>query len=108
MIAPLERVTAVAVEVEARAPRDEDPLSAPACVVQPFQEPAPRAVLVDLVEDPEFGDWKLASQNSLAMLRDVPAQLAGLCAGQRSRERRLAHLSGAADEDHSLFQVVID
>ena len=53
VIAALQRVAAEAVEVEARAARDQDALAAAPAVVEALQVPAPGAVLVDLVEDPQ-------------------------------------------------------
>ena len=59
----------MAVEVETRASRHQNPLALRATVVGTFQEAAPGSVLVDLVEDPHRCDGKLSLQDLLAVLR---------------------------------------
>ncbi len=109
MEAALERVAAEPVGVEPGASDHEDPtLCRGPCVVQSFEVVPPVPVLVDLVEDPETAGREFAPQNVLAILRDVPVEVAIVRAGQAAGKRRLADLPGAGDEDHLPLEVSLD
>ncbi len=57
VVPPLQGVAAERVEIETGAPPDENAALGAELVVHAFQEVAPPAVLVELVEDPEVGFW---------------------------------------------------
>lgn len=99
-MAPLQGVATVAIEVEPRASRDEDLLAATAIVEEPFEQASPAPVLVHLVENPEQARWHLSPQQPVAVLRDVPVQVAFPRVEQAPRKRGFSDLAGAGDEDH--------
>ena len=108
VVTALQGVAAKPVEIEAGAAGDEDRLATAACVEEPLEVVAPASILVELVEDPQLRDRQLASQNALAVLRHVPAQVPGLPAWQALGERRLSDLPGPGHEDHLLGEVAAD
>jgi len=66
-------------------------------------------VLVNLVEDQELDRGKLPLQDSLAVLGDVPVEVAaGRLAEECPGEGGLAHLPGPADEDHLAAEIPAD
>ncbi|MFN9479803.1 MAG: hypothetical protein ACK6C0_10270 [Betaproteobacteria bacterium] len=66
-VAAPQRVAAVAVQIEPRAAGDENPALAAVLVVQPFQEIAPAAVLVQFVEKPVGGGRQLPGDERAAV-----------------------------------------
>ena len=108
VVAALQRVAAEAVEIEAGAARDQDPLARAPPVVQTLEPVPPAAVLVDLVEHPELRDRQLAPQDALAVLGHVPVEVPGLGTGDAPGQGRLADLPRSGDEDHLPRQVRLD
>jgi hypothetical protein len=60
---------------------------------------------VELVEDPQLRGGQLAAENALAVLGDVPIQVAGDSSWKPLGERGLPDLSRTRDEDHLLRQI---
>ena len=108
VVAPLQGLPAVAVEVEPRAARDEDLLARCPAVEHAFEKRSPTAVLVKLVEDESAADRQLASEDTLAVARHVPVEVAHTRAGKRLGERGLPDLSRPGDEDHLAPKVTQD
>jgi len=105
VVAALQRIAAVAVEVEPRAPGDQNALAARPAVERPLEKAAPGPVLVNLVEDPQAPGGQFAPQDPLAVRGDVPVEIARGGAGQGSRKRGLADLARPGDERHLARQV---
>jgi len=60
---------------------------------------------VDFVEDPERSGRQLAPQDTVAVPRDVPAEIGSARARQAERQRSLADLARAGDERHLAREV---
>ena len=108
MVATLQRVASEAIKVQPRAARYQNALSASATVIETLQVVSPAAVLVDLIEYPKPSGWQLSFENSLAILRDIPIEVAGRTAVQRARERGLTDLTRAGNEYHLLREIPAD
>ena len=111
VVAALQRVAAAPVDVEPGAARDEE-AQALAVLVELALEPAlPAAPLVQLVEhDQRVAAGPAGGADLPAVLAVVPAEVgAGLPASQDlARERRLADLPRAGEEDHLRPEVLPD
>src|SRR3972149_3256446 len=108
VIAALKRVAPVAVEVQPRAAGHENRGVPPWAIVETLEVAPPEAILVELVEDPRLRARKLALQDALAMLRNVPAPVTFAALHEREGEGGLPHLPGSADEDHLAAEVPFD
>src|SRR6185437_9224327 len=108
MVAALQRIASKAIKVQTGAAGHEDPLSASATVIKTLEIVSPAAVLVDLIEYPKPSGWQLSFENPLAILRDVPIEVAGGAAVQGARESRLPHLPRASHEYHLVRKVPAD
>src|SRR5262249_9031988 len=108
VVPALERVATEPVDVEPSAPGDEDALPTTLDVVHTLEEVAPGAILVDLVENPEITRGQFSTQDALAVLGDVPVQVAGRRTWKTQRQSRLAHLAGTGNKDHLPAQVLCD
>lgn len=105
VVATLERVAAVAVEIESCAARHENLLSLAAVVEESLQESTPASIFVNFVEDPEARWRQLAVEDGGPMLRHVPVEIAAFRAGDMARESGLADLSWTRDENHLPLQI---
>ena len=104
VVAALQGVAAVAVVVEPAAAGHQDARAA-AAVVDALEEPAPAVELVQLVEDQQRRVREPAAQDRVAVVGDVPVQVARRVRQQAARQRGLAHLPRAGDEDHLPRQI---
>ena len=100
VVAALQRIAAKAVHVEACAPGHQDPDAPRSRVIQALEVVAPAPVLVDLVEHPQSGRRQLAAEDALAMLCNVPVEVAGSRVRQRERKRGLADLTWPSYKHH--------
>ena len=107
VVASLQGVAAVTVVVEPAAAGDENagPVLA---VVEALEKAAPPVELVQLVEDQHRRVRQAAAQDRVAVIRDVPAQIARRVREQAARQGGLAHLPGTRDEHHLPFQIAAD
>ena len=107
MVAALQRVAAVAIEIESTAAGHENPRAVPP-VVQSLEKGAPAVELVQLVESEHLHRRQTAAQDRVAMLRDVPAQVAGRVREHLARQGRLADLTRPRDEHHLPLEIGTD
>ena len=107
-IATRQRVAAFAVIVEARGTGDQDPAAGPFGVVDAFQQIPPPRIFVDLIEEEQrLCGWQLGASQPRWHSGVIPTRvrrvlLVSVLAQEAKRERRLANLSRAADDDHLL------
>ncbi len=105
VIAPLQRVAAVTIEIEPAAAGGQNLLTFRTPVEEALQKAAPGAPLMDLVEDPDPACRQLALQNALAVGSNVPVEVARASARQASGEGGLPNLPRPGEEDHLPFEV---
>src|SRR5579883_2871826 len=108
MVATLQRVASEAIKVQPGAARDEDPPSARPPVIEALEIVPPTPVLVDLIEYPEFSGRQLTFENPLAILRDVPIEVARRPAAEGACESRLTDLARAGNEHHLTREILAD
>src|SRR5207249_2180831 len=89
VVATLQGLPSVSIEVEPRAAGDEDLLPLGTAVEHALEKASPAAVLVELVEDEPACDRKLAPQDALAIAGHVPVEVADTRARQDARPLRL-------------------
>src|SRR5688500_4109335 len=98
VVAALEGIASITVEVEFRTSGDENPLAARAAVELARDEISAVSVLVELVEHPQFGGRQLTTQNPLAMFGNIPVQVACYSFWKALGERGLPDLPRPGDE----------
>ena len=103
-IAPLQRITAVAVKIKLRAAGHKN-LLAGGGVVKSFEKISPATVIVDFVEELCARGWQFAFENGFPMRRDIEIHVGPGVRNNHLPEPRLVHLLWTTHEYHLAREV---